>query len=293
MYSPDGFASLTCAIQGQCWFLGYQQPFIELMRLINGNIYLFFGLQALLWFALIGLIYFLAKELNSKHLFLTPFITMFGGTFFIYNFIGNLENDSIGIILILISLIYLIRYNKTNDVNNLIISATSILLSLQYWLWIGHLLNPPRIISRIVEEMFWTHWASWIFLFFGILFILILSIKHKKRFLTILTLTIMFYPKLFIFILPNLMVIIDKFVDFIYTKNNNKFLLTIIVLGLLIGQTTIVIINTSQSWNREIEDEECVLVNDEYFLRATKGLNYSYNQLSIKELDKCKQNKSR
>jgi len=75
----------------------------------------------------------------------------------------------------------------------------------------------------------------------------------------------MFYPKLFVFILPNLMVIIDKFVDFIYTKNNNKFLLTIIVLGLLIGQTTIVIINTSQSWNREIEDEECVLVNDEYF----------------------------
>jgi len=36
-------------------------------------------------------------------------------------------------------------------------------------------------------------------------------------------------------------------------------------------------------------DENCVTVNDEYFLRATKGLNYSYNQLDIQGVEICKQ----
>ena len=289
MYSPDGFASLACALQGQCFFLGWQKPFIELMHLFNTPI-LFFGLQALLWIALIGLIYFLAKELDCKHLFLTPFIILFGGTFFIYNFVGSLENDSFGIILILISLIYLVRFKKNKQLDTLIVSLTSLFLSLFYWLWAGHLANTPRILSRVVEEMFWTHWFSWLFLFFGVLFILMLSIKNKKYFLTTLTITILLFPKLFVFIIPNLMVIIDNFCEFISNKNNSKFIFTIIVLGLFLGQGISVGINTYESWNRTIEDENCVLVNDEYFLRATKGLNYSYNQLSIGEQEKCKQN---
>ena len=291
MYSPDGFASLACAMQGQCFFLSWQQPFIELMLLINGNIYLFFALQALLWFALIGLVYFLTKELNANHLFLTPFIVLFGGTFFVYNFVGSLENDSFGIILILISLIYLIRFDKTKDINNFIISLTSLFVSLTYWLWIGHLLNTPKIISGVIEEMFWTHWFSWLFLFFAIIFILIYSIKKKNYYLAGFTTIILLWPKMFIFIIPNLIVFIDKALDYIQTKPNHKFLFTIIVFSLLLGQTISVGINTSESWNRTIIDENCVTVNDEYFLRATKGLNYSYNQLSIQEQELCKQKK--
>jgi len=260
------------------------------MHLFNTPI-LFFGLQALLWIALIGLIYFLAKELDCKHLFLTPFITLFGGTFFIYNFVGSLENDSFGIILILISLIYLVRFEKNKQLDTLIVSLTSLFLSLFYWLWAGHLANTPRILSRVVEEMFWTHWFSWLFLFFGVIFILILSIKNKKYFLTGLTITILLFPKLFVFIIPNLIVIIDKLVQFISHKKNSKFIFTIIVLGLFLGQGISVGINTYESWNRTIEDEDCVLVNDEYFLRATKSLNYSYNQLSIQEQEKCIQKK--
>jgi len=61
------------------------------------------------------------------------------------------------------------------------------------------------------------------------------------------------------------------------------------VIGLIVGQTTTVAISTYESWNREILDENCVLVNDEYFLRATKGLNYSYNQLDIQGVEICKQ----
>ena len=64
------------------------------------------------------------------------------------------------------------------------------------------------------------------------------------------------------------------------------------VLGLTIGQTLNVGLNTYNSWNRTIDDEDCVTVNNEYFLRATKGLNYTYNQLDIGAVEKCKQNKS-
>lgn len=303
MYHPDGFASLACALHGQCSFLSWQQPFIQLMHLINGNIYLFFGLQALLWFALIGLIYFLCKTLKIKHLFLTPFILLFSTSFFIDNFIGNLENDSFGIILILIAMIYGIKYyeylkynknciNKKHGLKPLTylwISITSFITSLSYWMWIGHLPLKPKLWSMIVEEVFWVHWFSFLFLFYIILFIFIKSIKQKNYWVTGLITIIMLAPKLFIFITPLIIKELDKIISFIYTKPNHKFLFTIIVLGLLIGQGIRVGYLTHESWTREIEDEQCVLVNDEYFLRATKGLNYSYNQLSIKELESCKQ----
>ena len=292
MYSPDGFASLACALHGQCSFLGWQQPFIELMRLINGNIYLFFSLQALLWFVLIGLTYFLAKELNCKHLFLTPFIVLFAGTFFVHNFVGSLENDSIGIILLLISFIYFIKYKKHKHYSFLLIAIPSFITSMTYWMWPGYLVRLPVLISPIAEVMIWVNWLSWSFLFFGILFIFVYGWKTNNKYLVFISSFVLLIPKLFIFIVPTLLIFVDKFVSFIYTKKNHKFIFTIIVLSLILGQGISVGINTHQSWNRIVTDENCVTVNDEYFLRATKGLNYTYNQLSIEAVEKCKQNKS-
>ena len=259
------------------------------MHLINGNIYLFFGLQALIWFILIGLIYLLTKELNCKHLFLIPFLLLFGGTFFVHNFIGSFENDCFGIILLLTSFLFYYKYKNTKEKLYIPISFLLLLSSLQWWLWAGYLIRMPILISDIAEVMFITHWFSWIFLFYGVLFILILAIKKKDYPNIILATTILLIPKLFIFIIPQLLLLIDKFVDFISKKENNKFIFTIIILGLILGQTISVGYNTSESWNREITDEKCVLVNDEYFLRATKGINYTYNQINTQELKKCKQ----
>ncbi len=289
MYSPDGFASLACAMQGQCSFLVWQQPFIELMHLINKNIYLFFGLQALLWFTLIGLIYFLAKELKCKHLFITPFIVLFAGTFFVYNFVGSLENDSIGIILLLISFIYYLRYKHYKHYSFLLIAIPSFVLSLTYWMWLGYLIRIPVFVSHIAEVMVWVNWMSWLFLFFAILFTLIYGIKTKNKYLIFISMLVLLIPKLFIFIIPTLLVFVDKFVSFIYTKQNHKFVFAIIIVSLILGQGISVGINTHNSWNRIVTDEDCVIVNDEYFLRATKGLNYSYNQIHIRDLKKCKQ----
>ena len=289
IYSPDGFASLACALHGQCSFLGWQQPFIELMNLIHGNVYAFFALQALLWFVVVGLIYFLAKEMKSKHLFLTPFIILLGGTFFIHNFIGNLENDSFGIILLLLSFIFYYKFKNTNKEYNLWLAFDFFILSFAYWFWVGHFIHIPVLISPISEEMFWVNWASWLFLFYGIIFIIMLAIKKKNYKELPIPITVLLFPKIFIFVIPQLIKIIDYFVEFISKKENANFIFTIIVIGLVIGQTTTVAISTYESWNRKILDENCVTVNDEYFLRATKGLNYSYNQLDIQGVEICKQ----
>jgi hypothetical protein len=289
LYSPDGFASLACALHGQCSFLGWQQPFIELMRLMNANPIAFFALQALLWFTVVGLIYFLAKEMKAKHLFLTPFLILFGGTFFVHNFVGSLENDSFGIILLLLSFIFYYKYKNTDKEYNLTLSFDFFALSFAYWFWIGHLAHLPILISPIAEMMFWVNWASWLFLFYGIIFIIMLAIKKKNYKELPIPITVLLFPKMFIFVIPQLIKIIDYFVEFISKKENHKFIFTIIVIGLVIGQTTTVAISTYESWNREILDENCVTVNDEYFLRATKGLNYSYNQLDIQGVEICKQ----
>lgn len=288
MYSPDGFASLACALHGQCSFLGWQQPFVELMRLMNANPIAFFALQALLWFTVVGLIYFLAKEMKSKHLFLTPFIILFGGTFFIYNFVGSLENDSFGIILLLLSFIFYYKHKKQPLKHYDTISFEFFMFSLFYWFWVGHLFRIPTIISGVVEEMFWTHWFSWIFLFYAIIFIIVIALKKKKYLELPIPIIVLLYPKMFIFVIPQLIKIIDLFIDFISKKENAKFIFTIIVIGLIVGQTTTVALSTHNSWNREILDENCVTVNDEYFLRATKSLNYSYNQLDIRGVEICK-----
>lgn len=84
-----------------------------------------------------------------------------------------------------------------------------------------------------------------------------------------------------------------KFVDDVIDKalkdNNKRFFITIIIFSLILGQVLRVGIWEYNSATRTIENENCVTVNDEYFLRATKGLNYSYNQLTTEAVEKCKQ----
>jgi len=288
MYSPDGFASLACALHNQCSFLQYQEPFIQLMHIFNTPA-LFFGLQALVWIVLIGLIYFLAKELKLKHLFITPVIILFGTTFFIDNFIGSFENDAFGIILILLGFIYFYKYKNQDKSIYYTLSLLAFTISLFYWLWIGYLIRIPVILSPIIEVMFWTHWSSYLFLFPLIILCLISGFKYKDEIKITSMILILFWPKLFILGIPTLMNFTDELITKILKIENKKFYLTIIIFALLLGQFLRIGIYEYNSYTRVIEDENCVTVNDEYFLRATKGLNYTYNQIDAEELKKCKQ----
>lgn len=290
MYSPDGFASLACALHGQCWFLTWQQPFIQLMHVFNTPI-LFFLLQALIWIVLIGLIYFLAKELKLKHLFITPIILLFATSFFVDNFIGNFENDCFGIILIILGFIFYYKYKNHNNTDYLIVSITSIVTSMTYWMWPGYLIRIPVFSNHIIEAMFWTHWLGYMFLLPIIICCIISGIKYKDKTKILVMLFILFIPKLFILGIPVLLKFIDEIIHKMLAKENTKFLITILIIGLILGQGLRVGIYTHNSWTRTIPDEECVTVDDEYFLRATKGLNYSYNQIYNRSLETCKQNK--
>jgi len=289
MYSPDGFASLACALHNQCFFLGYQQPFIELMHIFNTPI-LFFALQALIWITLIGTIYFLSKELKIKHLFITPIIILFGTTFFIDNFVGSFENDCFGIILILLGFIFYYKYKKQNKIAHLLISLDFFITSLLFWLWVGYLIGIPTIYSTIVEVMFWTHWTSYLFLFPIIILCIISGIKYRDKIKISSMIFILIFPKLFIFGIPILIKFIDEILDKMLKIENKKYLITILIFALILGQFLRVGIYEYNSVTRTIENENCVTVNDEYFLRATKGLNYTYNQINTQEVEKCKTN---
>ena len=87
-----------------------------------------------------------------------------------------------------------------------------------------------------------------------------------------------------------------KFIDYVLDKvlsdKNKKTIVMLIMFALLLGSFVRVGLNTYNSWARQIEDEDCVTVNDEYFLSATKGLNYTYNQITIEEANLCKLKKS-
>lgn len=292
MYSPDGFASLACALQGQCFFLQHQQPFVELMRLTNGSAIIFFALQAIVWLLLIYLVYYLAKQLQIKHLFLTPIVLLFGGTFFIDNFVGNFENDNIGIIFILLAMIFYLKYTKTKNKWMLLASILSLFDSLMFWLWAGYLIRVPGLYSPIAEQMIWVHWMSWLFLFPIILLAIVYSFKYKKKTMTLVLVGILLIPKLFIFAMPFLLKFIDYILDKLLSDKNKKVMVAVIMFALLLGSFMRVGLNTYASWARQIEDEDCVTVNDEYFLRATKGLNYTYNQITIEEANLCKLKKS-
>lgn len=293
MYSPDGFASLACALQNQCFFLQYQQPFINLIKLISGNVYLFFGLQTLFWLLVISLVYFIAKELKLKHLFITPAIFLFGGSFFVDNFIGSFENDAIGIFFILLSILFFIKYLNKNtkyykyNIINLLLSIQFIFLSLHYWLWIGYLIRILLFNSSIVEVIFWSHYLSWMFLTPIIIMLLIQTFKRKQKIKMIYIGIIMLVPKLFIFITPLILKFVDEILEKMLKEENKRFYIYLLVFGLLLGQFIRVGYLTHESWNRTIENENCVTVNDEYFLRATKGLNYTYNQINTEQQKEC------
>jgi len=288
MYSPDGFASLACALQGQCWFLGWQEPFVKLIYFFDTPLK-FFALQVLVWFALIGLIYFLAKELKIKHLFITPIIILFGTVFFIDNFVGSFENDCFGIILLLLGFIYYYKTKNTKKLKYLALSATSFITSLTYWLWAGYLIRMPMLIAPIIEQVVWVHWANYLFLLPFILLCIASGIKYKDPIKISTMAFIMIFPKLFILGIPVLMKFVDDVIDKALKDNNKRFFITIIIFSLILGQVLRVGIWEYNSATRTIENENCVTVNDEYFLRATKGLNYSYNQLTTEAVEKCKQ----
>ena len=288
MYSPDGFASLACSLHNQCSFLSYQEPFIQLMHIFNTPA-LFFGLQALVWIALIGLVYFLAKEMKVKHLFITPVLILFGTTFFIDNFVGSFENDAIGIILILLGFIFYYKYKNTKNKLFITLSAEFFTCSLFYWLWLGHIIRLPMLISKMAEEMFWVHWGSYLFIFPLIILCIMSGIKYKDPIKISTMILILFWPKLFIIGFPTLMKFTDKIIDKALKIENKKFLLTVIIFALILGQFLRVGIYEYNSATRVIENENCVTVNDEYFLRATKGLNYTYNQIDTEAVEKCNQ----
>jgi len=245
-------------------------------------------LQAIVWIALIGVIYFLAKELKIKHLFITPTFILFGTIFFIDNFIGSFENDCFGIILILLGFIYYYKTKNTKNKKYLILSTTSFLASLTYWLWAGYLTYTPILIDHIAEKMIWTHWSAYLFLLPFIILCIMSGIKYKDKTKIGAMLFIMTFPKLFIFGVPVLMKFVDEILHKALQKENLRFYIHLIIFALIIGQCLRVGIYEYNSATRVIEDERCVTVNDEYFLRATKGLYYTYNQITIKDVEECK-----
>jgi len=85
---------------------------------------------------------------------------------------------------------------------------------------------------------------------FGILFIFVYGLKINNKYLVFISSFVLLIPKLFIFVIPTLLIFVDKFVSFIYTKKNHKFVFTIIILGLTIGQTINVGVNTYNSWEQ-------------------------------------------
>lgn len=283
MYSPDGFASLACAVTNQCSFLSFQAPFVWLMQLLNGNYYLFFLLQALTWFSVIISVYLLAKEMNIKHLFLTPFILLFGSTLFIDNYVGSFENDYIAIVLFILALVLYLRKEIWMWSFNLIAIGTL------FWFWFGHL-RFPVFLSTIAEEMWWVQIGAW-----GVLtpvYILgvmsgLYGLKNKKEILFSIMILISFcFPKLWFLAIPMLLKVIDTILNEFEFKINFNQVMTCIIFGLILGQGLRVGINTFEAWNFDTSSTNCFTVNHEYLARI-EGKSLYYNQASIDMYNEC------
>ena len=285
MYSPDGFASLACALHGECFFLGFQAPFVWLMQLLNGNYYLFFLLQALTWFAVIIAVYLLAKELKVKHLFLSPFILLFGSTLFIDNYVGSFENDYIAIVLFILAIILVLKNEKvcTLWAFNLVGIGTL------FWFWFGHL-RFPVFLSNIAEEMWWVQIGAWgVLTPFYILGVMsgLYGLKNKKEILFSIMILISFcFPKLWFLAIPMLLKVIDTILNDFEFKINFNQVMTCIIFGLILGQGLRVGINTFEAWNFDTSSTNCFTVNHEYLARV-KGISLNYNQASIDIYNEC------
>lgn len=283
MYSPDGFASLACALHGECFFLSHQAPFVYLMNLFHGNFIAFFALQALTWFALIISVYLLAKELKVKHLFLAPFLVLFGATLFIDNYVGSFENDYVAIVLFIFAIILYLKNFKLESLNLVVIGSC-------FWFWFGHL-RLPVLISPIAEEMWWVQILAWGFITPIFLLAVITSLwaiwnKKENWSLGALTLIAFVFPKLWFLAIPMMLKVFDDGLSLFDWKPNYLFWMKIIVFALILGQVLRVGIYTHEAWNYPITDSNCYLVNHEYLARV-KGISLNYNQASIDMYNEC------
>ncbi|MEI7961182.1 MAG: hypothetical protein WCI04_02500 [archaeon] len=287
MYSPDGFASLACLLQNQCQFLIYQEPFIKLMQLFHGNIYAFFAMQAITWFALIIGIYLLSKELDAKHLFLTPFILIFAGTLFIDNYVGSFENDYIAIVIFIFAAIIWLRSTK---LINKITAAGLVLIGTSFWMWIGYI-KTPIFWSDIVEMNWWAQIFAWNLLTPVYLLGIVIAIwaiwkqKDEQHFAKLMLISFAF-PKLWFFAIPIIIKTIDTGLKQYDYKPNFNFWMTVIIYGLLIGNFIRVGALTYEAWSYDTSQTNCFTVNHEYLARV-EGKSLNYNQASIDEYNAC------
>lgn len=286
MYSPDGFASLSCLMNGGCSFLSFQAPFVELMKLMHGNYILFFLFQAVVWFALIGSIYFLSKTLQVKHLFLTPFFLIFGCTLFIDNFVGGFENDYIAIVLFIIAMIFWFRDEHQLDKY---ISIALIGLGTNIWFWFSYF-RLPVLLSPVAEEMWWVQIIAW-----GVLtplyFLAVMSgvygLKNNKLVLFSLMVLLSFcFPKLWFLSIPMMLKVIDVVLNAFEFKPNYNLYMKYIIFALILGQSLRVGINTFEAWNFDTDSTKCFTVNHEYLARV-KGISLYYNQAPIDTYNNC------
>lgn len=284
MYSPDGFASLACALHGECFFLSHQAPFVYLMNLFHGNFIAFFALQALTWFAVIIAVYLLAKELKVKHLFLAPFLVLFGATLFIDNYVGSFENDYIAIVFFILAIVLYLRKEIWVWIFNLIAIGTL------FWFWFGHL-RLPVLISPIAEEMWWVQILAWGFITPIFLLAVITSlwaIWNKKDFqhLGFLCLIAFVFPKLWFLAIPMMLKVFDVGLSQFDFKPNYLYWMKIIIFALLLGQVLRVGLFTFEAWNYDTDNTKCFTVNHEYLARV-KGISLNYNQASIDMYNEC------
>jgi hypothetical protein len=281
VYSPDGFASLACLMVDQCWFLAWQQPFIELMRLFHGNYIAFFLLQAVTWFAIIGSIYFLARELKVKHLFLTPFLLLFGGGLFVDNYVGGFENDYVAIVLFVVAMFFWFR--KKHYLNKWI-SLCLVGLGTSIWMWVAYF-RMPLFFEDIAEMNWWVQIGAWGFILPIYLFALYCLIKKKWGIMEGMFLLSFIFPKLWFFSIPFMLQTIDFVLCQLDFKKNYRFYMSCIVCGLLIGQVVRVGVNTYLAWSYT-QESDCYTVNHEYLARIQGKVLYT-NQASIYEYNEC------
>jgi len=289
MYSPDGFASLACLFRDQCFFLSYQEPFVEILKLFSGNFYAFFFLQALVWFALIGSVYFLAKTLRIKHLFLAPFLLIFAGGLFVDNYVGGFENDYVAIVLFVVAMIFWFREKHYLDKW---ISIALIGLGSTIWFWFAYF-RMPLFWEQVIEMNWWAQIFAWGL--FTPLFLLCVGIavwalwkKKDDEHFGKMCLVAFFFPKLWFFSIPLLLKFIDVGLSELDWKPNYLFYMRIIVFALILGQCLRVGINTFDVWNYS-QTSNCYTVNHEYLARV-QGKSLNYNQASIGMYNACLKN---
>jgi hypothetical protein len=286
MYSPDGFASLACLLHGECWFLGFQAPFVGLMNFFQGNYIAFFVLQALTWFAVIIAVYLLAKELKVKHLFLAPFFVLFGCALFVDNYVGSFENDYIAIVLFLLAIVLFLKNSKFSNLFALLLVS----IGSWFWFWFAYF-RIPVLISPIAEEMWWVQILSWGFItpiFLLSVLISLWAIWNKKDFqhLGFLCLIAFCFPKLWFLAIPMMLKVFDFGLSQFDFKPNYLFWMKIIVFALLLGQVLRVGLNTFEAWNYNTDNTKCFTVNHEYLARV-KGISLNYNQATIDIYNEC------